>query len=394
MGAALAAAGGRIVTLARSVRNLRDYVAIPSVNPMRRDDLPPEIVGERRYAEHVREQLRSLALDAELVGEGERVSVLAEARAQSPIDTVLVASHLDTVPVDGMEIDPFDPNIEGGRLYGRGSCDTKAGMAALLDALARVLERGTLRRNVIVVGEADEELGSVGVADVYGALGGRRPDWVIATEPTSLRLVTQHKGIALARLVARGVACHSSNPAAGRNAIVAISRAALAVADLNELLAATPHPRLGAATMSVGLMRGGHSANIVPDEAWLLCDRRLLPGEDAERVRTDIEAALAAAGVEHVEVSGCTVEKPALSTPDEDPGVRAFQAVLASQGLATETTTAAFGTDAGVFGEYGIPGVVFGPGSIEQAHTAREYVEVAQVEAATEVFVALLEGRD
>ena len=148
------------MTLARCIRNLQAYVAIPSVNPMRRDDLPSEVVGERRYAEHVREQLRALSLDAELVGSGQRISVLAEATAESPIDTVLVASHLDTVPVDGMEIDPFDPRIEDGRLLGRGSCDTKAGMAALLAALETVLARGTLRRNLIVVGEADEELHS------------------------------------------------------------------------------------------------------------------------------------------------------------------------------------------------------------------------------------------
>ena len=382
------------MTLARSLRNLRDYVAIPSVNPMRRTDQPDEIVGERRYAEHVREQLRSLGLDAELAGEGERVSVLAEARAQNPIDTVLVASHLDTVPIDGMEIDPFDPRIEDGRLYGRGSCDTKAGMAALLAALEQVLGRGTLRRNVIVVGEADEELGSIGVADVLRALGSRKPDWVLATEPTSLRLVTQHKGIALARLVARGQACHSSDPSSGRNAIFSISRAALAIADLNERLAAKPDARLGASSMSVGLVGGGQAANIVPDQAWLLTDRRTLPGEDADVVRADIEAALAAAGIDDVDVVACNVEKPALSTPEDDPSVHACKAAIASQSLSTETTTAAFGTDAGVFGDYGIPGVVFGPGSIEQAHTSREYVDVAEVETATEIYVALLEGRN
>jgi acetylornithine deacetylase/succinyl-diaminopimelate desuccinylase-like protein len=380
------------VTLARCIRNLQDYVAIPSVNPMRREDQPPEIVGERRYAEHVREQLRALSLDAELVGTGERVSVLAEARARSPIDTVLVASHLDTVPVDGMEIDPFDPRIERGRLLGRGSCDTKAGMAALLAALESVLSRGTLRRNVIVVGEADEELGSVGVADVQRALGGRRPDWVLATEPTSLQLVTQHKGIALARLVARGVACHSSDPAAGRNAIVSISRAVLALDELAGELAAAPHPRLGSGSMSVGLVRGGQAANIVPDEAWLLCDRRLLPGEDADGVRGDIEAALSARGIDDVEVVACNVEKPALSTPDDDAGVYACQAALAANGHPTATATAAFGTDAGVFAEHGVPGVVFGPGSIAQAHTSREYVDVAEVEAATAFYVSLLEG--
>ena len=93
------------------LRYLRDYVATPSVNPMGRDDLPASIAGERRYAEHVREQLRALGLDAELIGDAERPSVIAEARTPGARETVLVASHLDTVPVDGMTIDPFDPRV-------------------------------------------------------------------------------------------------------------------------------------------------------------------------------------------------------------------------------------------------------------------------------------------
>ena len=118
---------------AACIRHLRDYVAIPSVNPMQRDDLPERIVGERRYAEHLREQLRRLGVDVELVGPAERPSVIACARASGAraAETLAVASHLDTVPIDGMQIDPFDPRIEGGRLFGRGACDTKAGMAAL-----------------------------------------------------------------------------------------------------------------------------------------------------------------------------------------------------------------------------------------------------------------------
>ncbi|MCZ6783701.1 MAG: M20/M25/M40 family metallo-hydrolase [Proteobacteria bacterium] len=380
------------MALAPCTRHLRDYVAIPSVNPMGRDDLPAGIAGERRYAEHLREQLRRLGLDAELVGEGERASVVAEARAQGAGDTVLVASHLDTVPVDGMEIDPFDPEIRDGRLYGRGSCDTKGGMAALLAALEVTLERGTLRRNVIVVGKSDEELGSRGVRDVLAHLGGRRPDWVLATEPTELRLVTRHKGIALARLVATGRACHSSNPDAGRNAIVALARATLVLDALNEELRAREDPRLGPGTLSVGLVGGGQAPNIVPDAAWLVSDRRLLPGESGESVRAEIEAALSRAGIEDVAVESCRVEKGALATPDDHPCVRACLALLAEQGLPSEPATASFGTDAGVFAESDLPGVVWGPGSIEQAHTSREFVAVDQLEAASAWLVRLLES--
>lgn len=378
--------------LARAVRHLRDYVAIPSVNPMLRSDVPPEIAGERRYAEHLREQLRALGLDAGLVGSEARPSVVAEARASGARETVLVASHLDTVPVDGMEIDPFDPRIEDDRLFGRGSCDTKGGMAALVDALERVLARGTLRRNLIVVGEADEELASVGARDVLRQLGTRRPDWALVTEPTTLRLVTAHKGIALARLVARGRAGHSSNPSAGRNAIVALARATLALEELAAELAGRKHARLGPPTLSVGVVAGGVAPNVVPAEAWLVMDRRVLPGETAAQLRAELEGALSEHGVEHVSVESCTLEKGPLATPDDHPAVRACAAALGAAGFPAEPAAVAFATDAGIFAERGIPCVVVGPGSVEQAHTAREFVEIRQVEAMADFFVRLLES--
>lgn len=373
------------------IQFLRDYVAIPSVNPMRRTDVGPDVAGERRYAVHLREQLRHLGLDAEVVGDGDRASVIAEASVAGARDTVLVASHLDTVPVDGMEIDPFDPVIESGRLYGRGSCDTKSGMAAAVAALAHVLTRGSLRRNVVLAGEADEECASAGVRDVLEGLGTRLPDWVLATEPTELRVVTAHKGIALLRLRASGVACHSSDPGAGRSAIYAIARAALALEALGGEIAARRHPRLGPPTLSVGLVGGGAAPNIVPQDAWLLSDRRLLPGEDERSVRDQVVAALTRHGVEHVRLESCTVEKPALETPEDAPAVRACQGALAALDLPTATAAVAFGTDAGVFAEHDLPGVVFGPGSIAQAHTAREYVALDQVERATAFFVRLFE---
>jgi acetylornithine deacetylase len=380
------------MSLARCIRHLRDYVAIPSVNPMRRDDLPAEIVGERRYAEHLREQLRRLGLDAELVGDPQRPSVVAEATGSAARETVLVASHLDTVPVDGMEIDPFDPRIEGGRLYGRGSCDTKGGMAALVDALEQVLESGALGRNVIVVGEADEELGSAGVRDVLRHLGARRPDWILATEPTDLRVVTRHKGIALVELVARGRAAHSSSPESGSNAVVSLSRAILALEDLSRQLARRKDPRLGPPTLSVGVVGGGQAPNVVPSRAWLTMDRRLLPGETSEQLRQEVESTLLEHDVAHVSVTSCAVEKGPLCTEDDHPAVRACQAALAGVGLPTGPEAVAFGTDAGVFAQEGLPGVVLGPGSIAQAHTAREFVELREVESMTEVFVRLLQG--
>ena len=376
-----------------AVRYTRDYVAIPSVNPMRRTDLDPKITGERRYAEHLFAQLRGLGLDVELVGDEARPSLIAEARVPDAGETVLIASHLDTVPVDGMEIDPFDPRVADGRIWGRGSCDTKSGMAALVAALERVLGQKRLRRNVILVGEADEELGSTGVRDVISRLGGSRPDWVIATEPTELRCVTRHKGIVHAQLRASGVACHSSEPSRGKSAITALARAILALEELSEELGTRVDPNLGAATLSVGRIAGGSATNIVPDDAWLILDRRCIPGEDDVSVRAELEGALAKHDLTDVRVEWCTLEKAPLMTPADDPSVLSLQAVLAQAGLETSTAGVAFGTDAGEFSARGWPGVVFGPGSIAQAHTKDEWVAIEEVETASSIFERLLSTR-
>jgi acetylornithine deacetylase len=376
------------------IRYLRDYVAIPSVNPMRRTDLDPAITGERRYAEHLREQLRALGLDAQIVGDPTRPSVIAEARVSDAAETILVASHLDTVPVDGMEIDPFDPRIVDGRVLGRGACDTKSGMAALVAALERVLAHKRLRRNLIVVGESDEELGSTGVRDVLAHLGAQRPDWVIATEPTELRCVTRHKGIVHAGLRATGVACHSSEPARGRSAVTALARAVLALDELAGELGTRLDPHLGAATLSVGRIGGGSATNIVPDDAWLVLDRRCIPGEDDSSVRAELEGALAKHDLQDVRVEWCSLEKAPLATPLDDPSVLALQAALAEAGLETEAAAVAFGTDAGEFSARGWPGVVFGPGSIAQAHTRDEWVAIDQVETASAVFERILSTRE
>ncbi len=374
------------------IRHLRDYVAIPSVNPMRRTDQDPALVGERRYAEHLREQLRRLGLDAELVGDPERPSVVAEARARGASETIAVASHLDTVPVDGMEIPPFEPRIEAGRMYGRGTCDTKGGMAALVDALERALRAGPLRRSVIAIGQADEESGSAGARAVLAHLGDRKPDWAIATEPTSLRVVTAHKGIVRAGLAARGIAVHSSDPGRGRNAIVTLARAAIALDDLSRALADRVHPALGPSTLSIGLFSGGSAANIVPDRAALVVDRRLIPGESEATVRAEIAEVLRRAGVRDVEIEWCQVEKPELAIADGAHCVRICRAALAAAGLPDAPATAAFGTDAGIFAAAGVPALVLGPGSVEQAHTAAEWVALAEVESMAGLLYGLLSG--
>lgn len=375
-----------------AVSYLRDYVATPSVNPMGRTDIDPSWVGEERYAELVRQQLGKLRVDSVLVGSGNRKSVVGEVRVSGSAETLMVASHLDTVPVDNMVIDPFDPVIRDGRLMGRGSCDTKAGMAALMAALGRVLDRGTLARHLVIVGEADEESsGSLGVWDVLAHLGGSRVDFAIATEPTELRLVNAHKGIALARVEAHGRACHSSEPRRGQNAIVALAHAIGYLEELGVELEGRVHEGLGCGTLSIGVIGGGHAPNVVPDRAWLLMDRRTLPGETSEVLRAEIEQALARAG-HGVKLADLRMGKDPLYTAATHAAAVACHRALERSGCNPDPRSVAFATDAGLFAREGIPSLVLGPGSITQAHTDAEYVELDQLERMVGVFENLLEG--
>jgi acetylornithine deacetylase/succinyl-diaminopimelate desuccinylase-like protein len=376
-----------------AVRYLRDYVAIPSVNPMGRSDIDPAWIGEERYARCVQHQLGKLGVDSVIVGEGTRRSVVAEVRRAAALETVLVASHLDTVPVDHMSIDPFDPCVRDNHLLGRGSCDTKAGMAALMAALERVLARGSLARNLVLVGEADEESsGSVGVSDVLAHLGGSRIDWAIATEPTELRLVNAHKGTAVVRVEARGHACHSSDPSQGKNAIVLLAQAIGVLERLGKELGSRPQTGLGPATLSIGLIAGGQAPNIVPDRAWLAMDRRTLPGDTSESLGAEVERALRAAGLSGVQVSEVRIGKEPLFTAPSQLAVQRCQRALERAGCDPEPRSVAFGTDAGQFAGAGIPSVVLGPGSIARAHTEAEYVEIDQLERMVGIFEQILEG--
>lgn len=382
-----------MLPLTDASRFLRDYVAIPSVNPMGRENMPPEHRGETRYAQKVQKDLQDLGIDSALVGEGERQSVVGIAMATDPAaETLLVASHLDTVPVDSMTISPFDPRIENGRMMGRGTCDTKAGLAALMAALRSVLAKGSLRRNIIVVGEADEELNSLGVDDVLTHLGTRKVDWSVVTEPTEMRMINAHKGTAAVRIKASGRACHSSDPKRGKNAIVSLARAIVSLENLGVCLSQSSHPVLGSATLSVGLVGGGQAPNIVPDSAWIIVDRRTLPGDTADSIRQEIEGQFARDGIADVSIEPLRLGKEPLDTAATQPAAIACHRALRACGCDPHPHSVAFATDAGLFSRHGIPSVVLGPGSIRQAHTDTEYLELDQLETMVGVFEQLFEG--
>jgi acetylornithine deacetylase/succinyl-diaminopimelate desuccinylase-like protein len=360
---------------------LRDLVAIPSVNPA--GEPGTDGTGEQAMADYVAAFLRALGADVRLdeIAPG-RPNVAAEFRPESgPARAHFAfAPHLDTVSVAGMTIPPFDPAVRDGKLFGRGASDTKGPMAAALWALHEWAHSAARARSDVAwtfLGLMSEEAGQEGSRAV--AESGFRSDLVLVLEPTSLGVVTAHKGVLWLEVETYGVACHGSAPQNGRNAIYAMRRV-LEIIETQVIpeLARRAHPALGPTTVNVGTIRGGSKINIVPDHCRIEIDCRLVPGVEAADVRTRIES-LVRDAVPDARVIEQRHAAP-LDTDESLPWVAKLGAV--ARGL----TTAPWYSDAAVLGHAGCPAVCVGPGSIAQAHTKDEFISLRDLEEGTDFF--------
>jgi acetylornithine deacetylase/succinyl-diaminopimelate desuccinylase family protein len=301
--------------------------------------------------------------------------------------TVLLEAHQDTVPTDNMTIDPFGAAIENGKLYGRGACDIKGGMSAMLAVFARLVrEKPAGAANVIMACTVDEEHTFLGVQRLVQI--GIRADMAVVAEPTQLQIVNAHKGVCRWHLTSNGRACHSSRPEQGVNAIYEMAALLRAIEQYTDSLRSSRmDPLLGPATLSVGRIEGGSSANTVPDRCRIEIDRRLLPGEDPSAAPRDLFAYLTKS-VRTRSPFECS--EPWLSAPALGPEgsgelvARLGRAIDVVKG-AHRVTAVPYGTDASSISEAGIPTVVFGPGDIAKAHTADEWVALDEVEAASDI---------
>jgi len=323
-----------------------------------------------------------------------RHNVIARLPGKTSRKLVLEA-HTDTVSIKGMTVPPFEPLIENGRMHGRGSVDDKAGLVAMMHAMASIKEDGIVPPcEVWLAAVVDEEFTYRGVVKLCEGL---QADAAIVAEPTEMRAVIASKGVLRWRIIARGKAAHSSKPHLGSNAISHMSRLVLALEAENERLAAVTHPLLGPATISVGVIKGGVQVNLVPDECSIEIDRRLLPGERAVEVLGHYQALLDELKAKHPGFDAIMEDPPllvdeALDTPVSELVVKQASAVLNSMGLNSEPCGVPFGSDASKLSRAGIPTIVFGPGSIDQAHGADELVELAQVEQAVAFYRGMILG--
>jgi len=326
------------------------------------------------------------------------VTVPAVANADEVNHGLVLSGHTDVVPVDGQEwtSDPFTATIRGDKLYGRGACDMKGFIACALTLLPRAVQlsnSGQLRRPLHLALSFDEEVGCLGAPLILADLKARgiTPDYCIVGEPTNMTMVVAHKGIAVYRCRVHGKSAHSSLTAQGVNAISYASRL---IGYVDELAEELSH-RDGAledgdalfdvpySTLSVGTIRGGTATNIVPNLCEFTFDYRNLPHMTQEDILAPIQAKVAELNAQMQARAADTgielmQEESVPAMTDNDSAE--LQSLIAALTGDNERHKVAYATEGGQFTNAGIPTIICGPGSIEQAHKADEYVKLSEIE--------------
>ena len=373
-------------TMSQSViETLADLVRIPSVNPNYSDG-----TGELAVARYVESFFadRGIPTMRQAVLE-DRPNVIAKVAGSLSTGRVILEAHMDTVSAAGMTIDPFSGSIRDGKLYGRGACDTKAGLAAMMHAVADLVRLGlTPKREVWLAATIDEEYSYRGVAKLCE--GDLSADAAIVAEPTELQPVIASKGLVRWKIETVGKAAHSAKPHLGVNAIEHMARIITALEEDTRSLSDNPHPLLGPATCNIGVIRGGVQINFVPDRCEIEIDRRLLPGETVEVVLAHYQSIVDTVARDTNDMQVIThppmlTDLP-LQTDHQTDAVQTMVQVLEQCSLPSDVCGVPFCSDASKFGALGIPSLIMGPGSIDQAHAAVEYVDCDQVERAVEIY--------
>lgn len=377
----------------RALELLETLIAIPSVNPA----YDPESAGEAQVATFIAAWARSLGLivHRQTVFPGrDNIVVRLEGPTNAPV--LLFESHMDTVSAGAMS-DAFTPTIREGRIYGRGACDTKSTLAAMMAAIESLVDdHDVLACTIEFLAAVDEETGGAGVNAYVEA--DACADGAVVGEPTELRVIHAHNGCVRGDITVIGRAAHTSVADDGINAITGMAEVILALRDVHAGLVAAPGGIASNGSLTVSLIHGGTGINIVPAACTISYDRRIVPDQIADAVLAEIDAVIDMIRLRRPDL---TIERhapslidDALNTPVATAIVRAASAANLALGFNPNPATVPYGSDASKMSNSphvsgGIPAIVYGPGSIAQAHGADEYVEIAQLESATNFYRAV-----
>ncbi len=366
---------------------LQKLIRIPSVNP----DCSPDGDGEAAMADYVQEFLEKIgySVTQEEVLPG-RPNVIARAphSGNGPDDRprILLGPHLDTVSIAGMDLDSFGSITDDGKILGRGASDTKGPMASMLQALHNCRDiLADLPVAVDFIGFMGEEASQHG-SKHFAKNHASEYTFAIAGEPTDLHIVNVTKGSLWATLTATGKAAHASQPEKGDNAILKLARALDKLEQkLTPKLAKFTHPILGHSTVNVGTFHGGKQPNIVPDAAKAQIDIRTTPS-----LHNDVGAqGLVEQIISKLKLPIKLVNphaNPPMDVPDDNPWIQKL--IAANPG--TQPVGAPWFSDAAHLNAAGIPAVCIGPGSINQAHTRDEFININDLDAGVVYFENLV----
>ena len=314
-------------------------------------------------------------------------------------DGLILSGHMDVVPTEGQpwDSDPFVLTERDGRLYGRGTADMKGFIACCLHA-CDALDLSRLKRQLVLIWTHDEEVGCQGSALLAEALRDsprRLPTECLIGEPTDFQILRMHPGHVSVRIETFGESAHSSKPDLGASAIKAMQRVLTLCEEVeNELL----HERRLEESLdrpwvafNVGQIQGGQAVNLVPDHCELLLGYRPLPGDDSKAVFNRLTEGIDALPLPEGTRAKASIRtlSPALLTPE---GL-ALQAALEEHACHKKLGAASFATDGGNLASLGIQSLIFGPGSIDVAHKANEYVSREALERGAKMVEAVIRDR-
>lgn len=363
----------------------RDLVRIPSINPP----------GDCRDAiAFVEAKLKGDGFDTEILFIDETQPNVIATYGPEGGKKLLVNAHVDVVPTgerSAWKHDPFGAEIEDGKIYGRGAGDDKASVTAQVIAALALRRSGIpLAGQLIVTEVSDEENGGVHGAAIVSEKY-PDPDWAIVGEQTLNRVCVGEKGGAGCIVTVHGKTAHGALPWEGANAIEGAAEVIVALRrELWPKLTERTHWAFHPSSASVNMIDGGVKANVVPDKASFLIDRRTVPGETPEEARAEIEA-IANQAIQNV--PGCSVEvsapypgKEATAAPVEDALVQAMLGANERLGLNTEPTGFSMGTDGRFWNALGVPTIIYGPGDPSTAHQPDEWVGIDEIMEATRAY--------